>query len=443
MLLILALPIIGMLSYVLFGETNIGRKRHLRYSKALNRINEARAKAQTDTALGMVEVEHRHLFRLGTSISGFKPVAGNSAEIMADSDAAIDCLVGDMDAAEETVHLLFYIWLADTNGLKVAEAAKRAAGRGVTVRVMADDLGSRKLIRSSHWAEMEKAGVKIAAALPVGFLPLHPIRGRIDLRNHRKIIVIDNKITYCGSQNCADPEFAVKPKFAPWVDLVCRFEGPIAIQNQTLFAQDWMSHVDEDLSNLVVPDTRSQPPDGVIAQVIGTGPTVRASAMPEMFEVLMHAARDELVITTPYYVPSESMHSALCAAARRGVDTKIVFPARNDSWIVAAASRSYYADLINAGVKIYEFPDGLLHTKSLTFDGEVALIGSANLDRRSFDLNYENNMLLENRELTEALRARQEEYIAASNQIVQEDIEAWSIPRRLWNNSVAMLGPVL
>src|SRR5262249_54862151 len=133
--------------------------------------------------------------------------------------------------------------------------------------------------------------------------------------------------------------------------------------------------------------------EGVPAQVIGTGPTVRPSAMPEMFEGLMFAARREVVISTPYFVPNEALLNALCTTASRGVATPVIFPAGNDSWIVAAASRSYYADLLGAGVKVYEYEGGLLHAKSLTIDGEMTLIGSANMDRRSFELNYENNIL--------------------------------------------------
>ena len=222
-------------------------------------------------------------------------------------------------------------------------------------------------------------------------LLLAPFR-RIDLRNHRKIVVIDNAITYCGSQNCADPEFRVKARFAPWVDAVMRFEGPIAQQNQRLFAVDWMSATGEDLNELLRQPLRAPQP-GFVAQVIGTGPTVRPSAMPEMFAALIYAARRELVITTPYYVPDESLQNALCSSAWRGVKTTIVFPARNDSWIVGGASRSCYAALLEAGVVIHEYVGGLLHTKSLTLDGEITLIGSANMDRRSFDLNYENNIL--------------------------------------------------
>jgi cardiolipin synthase len=308
---------------------------------------------------------------------------------------------------------------------------------------MADGLGSRTMIRSSHWRAMRNAGVNVAVALPIGNPLLLPFAGRIDLRNHRKILVIDGHTTYCGSQNCADPEFLVKAAYAPWVDAMIRFEGPIVRQNQYLFACDWMSHVDEDLHHLLQAPEDSEPTDGFVAQVIGTGPTVRFSAMPEMFESLMHAARRELVISTPYFVPDESMLDALCASAYRGVATTIIFPARNDSWIVGAASRSYYAALLAAGVRIFEYEGGLLHTKSLTMDGEVCLIGSANMDRRSFDLNYENNILFVDRELTDSVYQRQQQYLAAARPVTGADIAAWSLPHRLLNNTVAMFGPVL
>jgi len=290
---------------------------------------------------------------------------------------------------------------------------------------------------------MRAAGVRVAAGLPIGNPLLRPFRGRIDLRNHRKIVVIDDRITYCGSQNCADPEFLVKAKYAPWVDAVMRFEGPIARQNQFLFASDWMTRVDENLDGLLTGPLPSPMPGGASAQVIGTGPTVRYSAMPEMFECLLSAARREVIVTTPYYVPDDALQNALCTTAYRGIDTTIVFPARNDSWIVGAASRSYYADLLAAGVNIYEYDGGLLHTKSLTLDGEVSLIGSANMDRRSFELNYENNILIHDPALTGVLRERQQEYIAHSNRVTRQAVQAWPISRRLWNNLIATLGPVL
>jgi cardiolipin synthase len=289
---------------------------------------------------------------------------------------------------------------------------------------------------------MRDAGVHVAVALPIGNPLLRPLHGRIDLRNHRKIVVIDGTITYCGSQNCADPEFLVKAKYAPWVDAVMRFEGPIARQNQHLFASDWMTYADENLDDLLRHPV-SAPHPGFPAQVVGTGPTVRFSAMPEMFEALIHAARRELVISTPYYVPDESMQRALCSSAYRGVHTTIIFPANNDSWIVGGASRSYYAELLEAGVTICEYEGGLLHTKSLTLDGQVTLIGSANMDRRSFELNYENNILLCDADLTADLRERQQQYIDRSNLVTRETVASWGMPRRVWNNTLAMLGPIL
>jgi len=307
---------------------------------------------------------------------------------------------------------------------------------------MADALGSRNLVGSSHWSDLRAAGVHVATALPIGNPLLRPLRSRIDLRNHRKIVVIDNHITYCGSQNCADPEFLGKAKYAPWVDIVARFDGPIARQNQRLFAADWMAQTNEDIvDRLLQPLPAIEP--GFVAQVIGTGPTIRNSAMPEVFETLMYTARRELTITTPYFVPDDGMLAAICTSARRGVETTMIFPARNDSHFVSAASRSYYRDLLAAGVRIFEYEGGLLHAKTLTLDGELALIGSANMDRRSFDLNYENNILVYDAELTAAIRSRQHEYRAHSRSVTLEGVESWSAGRHLLNNAMAMLGPVL
>ena len=443
-----ALPFAGILAYLLLGETNIGRRRVARLRAAVARLpmTDSVCFRGSESAAARVPERFRHVFRLGQSISGFEPVLGNKGSLMADSNASIDAMVADIDAATEHVHLLFYIWLPDTNGCKIVEALKRAAARGVTCRAMADDLGSRAMIRSPHWQAMRDAGVRVAAGLPIGSPLLRPFVGRIDLRNHRKIVVIDDRITYCGSQNCADPEFLVKAKFAPWVDAVMRFEGPIARQNQYLFASDWMTYVPDDLAYCFerpLPSLPSGGAGGVPAQVIGTGPTVRASAMPEMFEGLMFAARSEIVVSTPYFVPNESLLNALCTTAWRGVDTTIIFPARNDSWIVRAASRSYYADLLRAGVKVHEYEGGLLHTKSLTVDGELTLIGSANMDRRSFDLNYENNILFHDPALTGEVRRRQQDYLARSHPVTKEMVAAWPMRQRLWNNAIAMMGPLL
>ena len=497
---ILIFPVVGILAYLLLGEVSIGRRRVMNLARSEARLPSPAAVTApvllTGTLTGALigsrrperrgpdengpDEVYRPLFQVGQSISGFGPCGGNQGRLAADSDDAITGLVADIDAARELVHLLFYIWLPDGNGTRVAEALIRAARRGVTCRAMADDLGSRLLIRSPLWARMAEAGVRLVRALPAGNPLLTslmgPLRGRVDLRNHRKLAIIDQGITWCGSQNCADPAFTIKARYAPWVDILVRFEGPIARQNQWLFASDWMAHrPDDDLSGLLLPKAGDEQepvfcqgpgkpsrPGGdpthvqetpvspgsssrgaILAQAMGTGPTVRHAAMPEFFTSLMFAARRELTVTTPYYVPNEAMQAALCACARRGVKTRIILPARNDSWVVAAASRSYYEDLLAAGVEIHEYQAGLLHAKTLTLDGEISLIGSANMDRRSFDLNYENNVLIQDQTLTTLIRQRQEDYLTHSRPVNSATVAAWPGWRRLWNNAIAMLGPVL
>ena len=436
---ILVAPVVGMIAYMLVGETNIGRGRIERMRAVAERLPDA---GQVGGARARVPAAHEALFRLGESVNGYRPVGGNIGRLLADADATIDALVADIDAAEDHVHVLFYIWLADNNGLKVVAALRRAAKRGVRCRVLADALGSRLIIGSSHWSEMLDDGVVAVPALPIGLPVLPRIWGRIDMRNHRKIVVIDNDITYCGSQNCADAAFAIKPKYAPWIDIMLRFEGPVARQNQHLFATDWMAHVEEDLSPLLSLKPKVNA-GGFPAQVIATGATVRASAMPEVFASVIMAAKNELRIVTPYYVPDESIQSALCATARRGVKTRVIFPRRNDSWIVAAASRSYYEELLAAGVNIHEFDGGLLHAKLVIVDDALALIGSANIDRRSFDLNFENNMLISDEQLVASLAKRWQIYVDESLRIGVDDTSRWSWRRRLWNNGIATLGPVL
>jgi cardiolipin synthase len=426
------------------GETNIGRMRVERMKRVMAELPDIATTPGFDAPTVRPEIleRHRPLFKVGQSISGFEPVGGNHAELMADSNAAIDAMVADIDEAAKHVHLLFYIWMPDNNGKKMVEALKRAVARGVTCRAMVDDLGSRLLIKSNLWTDMEAAGVKLGRALKVGNPLVRVFLGRIDLRDHRKIAVIDNRFTYCGSQNCADPEFLTKAKYAPWVDALMRFTGPIVRQNQYLFCGDWMAYNNEDIREVLrEPMEPSEP--GFPAQVVASGPTARYSAASEMFETLMYSAQQELFITTPYYVPIDAMQGALCAAANRGVETTIILPARNDNFAVGATSRSHYADLLAAGVKIYEYGAGLLHTKSMTVDGEVTLIGSANMDRRSFDLNYENNILLCDTAVTAQMRERQVHYLTECRQVTAEEVDAWSWRRRLWNNALAIVGPLI
>ena len=441
---ILALPVVGILTYLLLGETNIGRKRVERMKKIMAGMPgvEAIPGWEADEVSPTLDDDQRALFRVGKSISGYEAVGGNQARLMADSNGAIDTMIEDIDAATDHVHLLFYIWMPDNNGRKMAEALKRAVARGVRCRAMVDDIGSKLLIKSELWQSMQASGIQLCRVLQVGHPLLRIFTGRIDLRNHRKILVIDNRITYCGSQNCADPEFLTKAKYAPWVDAVMRFTGPIVRQNQHVFASDWMAYNDEDIRE-TLRQPLLPPEPGFAAQVIASGPTARYSAVPETFASLIYSARRELFITTPYYVPVSSLQAAICAAANRGVDTSIIFPARNDDFAVGATSKSYYEELLDAGVKVYEYQAGILHAKTITVDGEVTLIGSANMDRRSFDLNYENNILLCDEAVTLQMRQRQQEYLKDCVAVTADEVAQWPWSKRLWNNTLAIVGPVL
>lgn len=449
---IMLLPLLGVTAYLLLGETSIGRGR-IRRLRAI----EARMPLPHDAsyAPATIEREAANLFDLCRSINGFLPVTGNRITLLGDahappdtptvnSDIAIDALVADIETAREHVHISFYIWLDDHNGGKVADAVAAAARRGVRCRVMVDALGSRAFTRCSHWQQLREAGAQTVATLNDVPRLGHLAVGRPDLRNHRKIVVIDNRIAYCGSQNCADPQFRVKPKFAPWVDIFLRCEGPVVRQQQYLFLAAWIAETGEALEEL--PAAAPFPEhfdDNVAAQMFGTGPTSHSNVMSDMFAACIYAARQDLLITTPYFVPDEAILRALCAAPKRGVKTTIVFPARNDSWLVGNASRSTYPALLASGVAIYEYPLGLLHTKSMTLDNEIALVGSANMDRRSLELNYENNLLIADEGTTKIIRDRQLGYLAASQPVAIDVVRAWPFRKRLIQNAVGMMAPIL
>ena len=446
------LPVIGMIAYLCLGETSIGRTRIRNLHKVESTMP---MPAQAGIAPDAIPAQAKPLFDLAQSINGFRPVPGNRITLLgdpaatpeqpkADSNAAIAVLVSDIEQAREHVHIGFYIWLDDNNGGRVADAICAAAQRGVQCRVMVDALGSHAFVHGPRWRQMKEAGVHVHAMLNDVPRLGHLAVGRVDLRNHRKVAVIDNRIAYCGSQNCADPEFRTKPKFAPWIDLLMRCEGPVVRQAQYLFLSTWISEVGEPLEAMV--NAAPEPEhfaDGVAAQMFGTGPTSHHNAMSDMFVAAMYAARDELVVTTPYFVPDEALLRAVCAAPRRGVKTTIIFPAHNDSMLVGNSCRSTWPALLSCGVNVFEYPLGLLHTKSLTVDGQIALVGSANMDRRSLELNYENNIVIADPAVVQTIRARQLGYLSVSNAVSIDSVKAWSYPQRLVQNAIGMLAPVL
>lgn len=448
MVILFILPYFGVLVYWMFGEVHLGRHFTRERKEIIDKLHQHRPEVLgCKTALiQAVEPEYRAAFAYSAKATGFQATVGNHAELMADANETRKRMLADFDAATDHIHVLYYIWLVDGMGIDTAQALIRAAKRGVTCRAMVDGMGSRKMVGSKIWQEMKDAGVQVSVAMPLSNILKVLLFSRIDLRNHRKITVIDGKIGYFGSRNCADPEFRVKPKYAPWVDIMLRIEGPIVAQNQMLFASDWLTENPDTPFDSFPYDASLQtnlPPNDCMAQVFSDGPTQRRGTTPQFLGALISQAQHTLIISTPYFVPDYSLVSILCATAYRGVDVTMIFPKKNDSFIVAATSHSYYWQLLDAGVKIYEYKPGLLHAKTLTVDGKISLIGSTNLDLRSFDLNYENNIVFNDKKLTADIMARQYEYIADSDEVSCEEVKNWPLPYRIWNNIVATMGPVL
>lgn len=440
--IILLLPVIGVIAYGLVGGVRLGSRR-IRAGEAMLKNMWGTGAYCPDNLRGnqtALEPTHRQIAALAESVGGTLPKAGNEVKLMGDTDMVIHALIDDIRAAEKHCHLLYYIYLDDHSGRAVAEALIEAEKRGVQCRLLVDDVGSRDFLNSETCAVMKRNGVQVAAALPVS--PLRALASRMDLRNHRKIAVIDGVIGYTGSQNIADAAFAPKKKYAPWVDASVRIEGPVVLDLQTLFVEDWYLDTDEWLDSAlrILPPAK---PHGVPAQIIGTGPISYNEAMRQLKQAAIHAAQEELILTSPYFVPDESTFVALRTAARRGVRTVLIVPQRNDAPVVGLASRSYYESLLEAGVEIHEYTKGMLHAKTVCTDRHLAIVSSANLDRRSFELNFEVTLVVYDSDFSSGLRFLQTSYL---NDSVRIDAHRWrkrGAHRRLAENAAGLFGPLL
>jgi cardiolipin synthase len=434
---IFSLPVLGIIAYIFTGEVALGPRRmkrimDLRRSLPIPPV----APAPKPSAI------YANAFRTLAAINELPQSSIASAELLADSNEAVDCLIEDIARAKADVHLGFYIWLPDRNGTKLAQALMAAAARGITVRAMVDAIGSETLLHAQIWKDMVTAGVKIRIMLPRRFNLLGRFGRRIDLRNHRKLIIIDGAIAYIGSQNMADPEFLPKRKFGPWYDVLVRITGDAAAAQDYLFRFDWLAEGDDTFA--AAPASRATKPKATApAQVFGTGPSLPAGMMSDAFNAVLLSARSSVFITTPYFAPDASLYRGLLATARRGVAITLILPRRNDNAFVGAIARSYYAEMLQAGLKIHEFPLGLLHSKTLVADGRLCLFGSANMDRRSLELNFENNILVEDENLAVVLHQRQLEYLQASIPITADDVAATPLIRKLLQNISSMLSPIL
>ncbi len=447
LVVLLFAPVVGIVIYLLVGETRLGRHRLVDYNKVASDLSIRAAGLWAGGAEDWTQFDHplRVVSRVARAESGMPPLKGNALKLLGDSERVLGAMIKDVDAATSHCHLLYYIWQVGGGPDEVARALMRAATRGVACRVLVDAVGSRIFLRSLIAQEMKDAGVHVSAALPVN--PVRMLFARLDLRNHRKIAIIDGRIAYTGSQNMTDDLFRVsrRPGIGPWIDATVRVVGPAAHALAVIFLRDWQVDSGEQIADLenYLPGHEERAGEGSVCQVLASGPGQSPDAIHRALLTTIFAAREELIMTTPYFVPDEAMLAALVAAAQRGVQVTIVLPRKIDAPLVAMASRSSINDLLQAGVRIMFHTHGLLHSKTVTVDRTLGLIGSANLDMRSFWLNFEATLIVYDTDFASMLRWMQMGHIASSKPVDPRRWKQRSRAVRLVENIARLLGPLL
>jgi len=419
LLAIFFLPWAGLFLYLLVGENRLPLRRIAEHAEVLRQVDQI----SHVTAIGshavhpQLDPEQQSLVVLAENMGGKPILGGNRAEFLSETPAVIDRLIADIGAAQQHVHLLFYIYEDDDTGRRVADALAQAAARGVNCRLLADAVGSASLFGElSH--RLTREGVAVRRALPVSWLR----RGlaRMDLRNHRKLAIIDGEVAYSGSQNIVNPTYGHRN--LRWHDLMVRLTGPVVLALQSVFVEDWYHDSHEILDSPdIFPDP--QHTGDVAIQPLPSGPTYPTVNYQRLVVAALHEAKRQVIITSPYLVPDSAMLAALQVAALRGVQIDLIVPERSDQLLTTLAGRGYYPDLMEMGVNLYHHRDGLLHAKTMTVDDTLALVGSGNFDIRSFYLNFELNLLFYGSDVTAKLRYLQRNYLEHAEQLT---IDQWS-----------------
>lgn len=423
LLLVFFLPLLGLPLYLLVGQPWISRQRRRRQDQASAAIREGqlpqRALRWEPPPTGPAAETVPLVERMGD----FMPVRGNAVELLDDYDGSIAALIADIDAARERVHLLYYLMFDDAVGAAVADALRRAAGRGVRCRVLLDAVGAKRGYRRFA-ASLRAAGVDVHRMMPGGLRWRRS--SRMDLRNHRKIAVIDDHVGYVGSQNLADAVFVPGH---PNRELVARARGPVVSHMEAVFASDWYLETGE---TLAVSPVRPVRDEDVAAQLLPSGPAYPFGNAGETVNSLIHLAQHRLVLTTPYFVPDDATMSALRIAALSGVDVQLVLSATNNKRLLLLAQQSYYEELLEAGVRIALYQPHFMHAKHLSVDDSVALVSSINLDIRSFALNAEIGLLCYDARVVARMHEIEADYLLHSEML---SLDQWR-RRPSWRRSL-------
>ena len=424
-MVVFVFPVVGPIFYLMIGELRLGNRRARRINELFEPIRKWQENLPRRQRVdwGRLCLECEPLSLLAERSIGLPSLPGNQLELLDDWRKVLQRMIADIDQAQSTCHMEFYIWHLGGEVDQVVEALLRARQRGVICRILVDAMGSRRFLRSKQADRLRTAGVELQCALPGGLLRLPFVR--FDLRMHRKIVVIDGTVAYTGSLNMVDPRYFKRDLgLGQWVDAMVRVTGPAVEALGITFLADWYVETEAELEELRQSgDALTQPRCGEsTVQVLPSGPAYRADAIELVLLMAVYAARKELVLTTPYFVPNASLRLALISAARRGVRVTLILPAKVDSLMVRYASQAFRGELLEAGVRIAKFDGGLLHTKSVTVDGEISLFGSLNLDPRSFRLNFEITLGIYDPLFTSRLRELQQQYIDQSELM---DLATW------------------
>ncbi|MEC2157947.1 cardiolipin synthase [Virgibacillus halodenitrificans] len=444
LMVLLFIPIAGFFLYLIFGKP-ISKRRIFTWDTK-SRLG---VKAAVQSQLRALEeqrfdfkdkqiVEHEDLVYLHLRNDDAIFTQDNKVKIFTDGKEKFDALAKDLEKATDHIHLLYYIIRSDELGQRIADILVKKANEGVDVRVLYDDMGSRSLKRS-YIKRLRAAGVQVEAFFP----PKIPkINFKINYRNHRKLAIIDGKVGYIGGFNIGDEYLGKDKKFGYWRDTHLRIYGDSVNNMQTRFILDW----NQASRNHILYEERyyaAEPAGDVGIQVVSSGPDSDWEQIKNGYIKMIMSAKDYIYIQTPYFIPDESLRDALRIATLSGVKVKIMIPNKPDHPFVYWATLSYIGDLLNAGAEIYIYQDGFLHAKTIVVDGEIASVGTANIDVRSFRLNFEVNAFLYDKEVAAKLEDAYNADILLSTQMTKKLYQKRSLGIRFKESVSRLISPVL
>jgi cardiolipin synthase len=433
-LVVAFIPLIGALLYARLGENQVllraRRKRGIRVRKNAAPGDWNCATSDLGTFQATADV--------GLKLVDAFVTRGNDITIRYDSEGIHQDWVEAIKGAQRSVHLEYYIWRHDDTGVEIRDVVIERAKAGVECRVLIDAVGSIRL----KWAFLQPfhdSGVKLAF-----FLPLANWKRRWSphLRNHRKILIIDDQIGYVGSQNISDDDRGLNPLFTPWHNVHLALQGPAVQHLLSVFVDDWTFASGEKMSVSALPAHESNKSDRMV-QILATGPDCQQHVLERMLLEALNNARKTIDIATPYFVPSAVLRMAMLQAEMRGVRVRIIVSAVSDEKLALYAGRSFYAELMEEGIEVYEYHAGLLHSKILVVDKAWSMVGSANMDYRSFRLNFEITALLYDPEPAEELVRIFDAYCADAHLVTKEDLAKKKLRQVLLEGAARVLSPQL